>query len=213
MSVQPEFETSFGRKLLSDFLTESFDRPYLEVFDRLTELYNKVNGVINISALRTVDDIYIKHYLDSIYPYKHFSGECCDVGCGGGFPCLPLSIVTGLNFTGLDSVGKKLTLIKSCIENMGLTNITPVHARAEELAATGARFDTVCARAVSNAEKALSFCAPLCKVGGKIVLYKTQTDEPISDKCLKINKIKSCSVEDYTIKGTDINRRLLIFYK
>ncbi|MDE6400986.1 MAG: class I SAM-dependent methyltransferase, partial [Clostridiales bacterium] len=108
-------ELSFGRGLLKTFLQQNgINGEKLDAFDKLTELYLRVNEVINISSLKSFDDIYIKHYLDSIFPYKFFSGDCCDVGCGGGFPSLPLAITTGLHFTGIDGVGKKLTLIKLC---------------------------------------------------------------------------------------------------
>ena len=128
-------ELSFGRSIFKTFLEQNgFTDDKLQVFDRLTELYLKVNAVINISALKTFDDIYIKHYLDSLFPYKFFDGDCCDVGCGGGFPCLPLAISTGLNFVGIDGVGKKLTLIKLCNTELNLNNISAEHTRAEELA-------------------------------------------------------------------------------
>ena len=201
-----------GRDLLNKYLIENKKTELIEKFDRLTVLYNEVNSVINISALRSEDDIYIKHYLDSVYAYKYFDGECCDVGCGGGFPCLPLAIMTGLRFNGIESVGKKLALIRRAdAEKIG--SVTPIHARAEDIAKSGKTYDTVTARAVADIDKALSYCAPLCRSGGRIILYKTQNDKQASQQTLEKFRLQPTEVEDYTLPGTDINRRLFIYRK
>lgn len=201
-----------GKKAFADFLQQNFaDSTLLSKFEALTKLYFEVNAVINISAIRTESDVYLKHYLDSIYPYKYFGGKCCDVGCGGGFPCLPLAIVTGHSFVGLDSVGKKLTLINRSIKELGLNNITSCHSRSEDLSKKGNLFDTVSARAVSDTDKSLEFCAPLAKKGGKIVLYKTQNDSPTSQKTENKLNVRLTVSEDYTLPYTDINRRIFIY--
>lgn len=204
----------YVKKVFSDFLLENFgDGTLINKFEALTKLYFDVNSVINISAIRTEDDVYIKHYLDSIYPYKYFSGRCCDVGCGGGFPCLPLAIVTGSDFVGLDSVGKKLTLINRCVKELGLNNITAVHARSEDLYKQGELFDTVSARAVSDVDKTLMYCAPLAKKGGRVVLYKTQNDNSALNSTEKKLNIKLIQTQDYTLLNTDIKRRLFVYEK
>ncbi|MDE6200649.1 MAG: 16S rRNA (guanine(527)-N(7))-methyltransferase RsmG [Clostridiales bacterium] len=204
----------YGKTVFSEFLLENFgDGALINKFETLTTLYFEVNSVINISAIRTESDVYIKHYLDSIYPYKYFGGRCCDVGCGGGFPCLPLAIVTGLEFVGLDSVGKKLALINRCAKEMGLTNITAVHSRSEDLAKQGESFDTVSARAVSDVDKTLSYCAPLAKKGGRIVLYKTQNDNSALGSTEKKLNVRLIDTNDYTLLNTDIKRRVFVYEK
>lgn len=203
-----------GKAAFDTFLTENMGKPELSgVFDRLTELYTRVNSQINISALRTQDDIYIKHYLDSVYPSEFFDGECCDVGCGGGFPAIPISIVTGLNVTGIDGVGKKLKLIELARSELSLKNLFGMHIRAEDLAKTGKLFDTVCARAVAAADKCLAYCAPLCRPGGKVILYRTQTDGRASDAVTKKYKVELIQIKDYVLPSTDINRRLFVYAK
>lgn len=201
-----------GKKIFTEFLQQNFaDAELLDKFEALTKLYFEVNSVINISAIRHESDVYLKHYLDSIYPYKHFIGKCCDVGCGGGFPCLPLAIVTDCTFVGLDSVGKKLTLINRCVKEMRLNNLTSCHSRSEDLAKQGVLFDTVSARAVSDTDKSLAFCAPLAKKGARIVLYKTQNDSPATEKTEKKLNVRLLTTEDYTLPCTDINRRLFVY--
>lgn len=201
-----------GRDLLNKYLTENKKPELIDKFDRLTALYNEVNSVINISALRTEDDIYIKHYLDSVYAYKYFHGECCDVGCGGGFPCLPLAIMTGLRFNGIESVGKKLALIRRA-DAEKIVSVTPIHARAEDIAKNGKSYETVTARAVADIDKALSYCAPLSHSGGRIILYKTQNDKQASQQTLEKFRLQPTEVEDYILPGTDIKRRLFIYRK
>lgn len=212
--LKREIENSVGRELFAKFLTDNFgDNSLLDKFDKLTELYCDINSAVNISALRNIDDIYIKHYLDSVHPYNYFDGRCCDVGCGGGFPCIPLAITTGLDFTGIDGIGKKLALIRRCAAELPLNNISAEHSRSEELAKRGILFDTVCARAVADTDKALTFCAPLAKPNGKIILYKTQNDIPAKQStCVKL-KVDLVEAVDYTLFGTDIKRRLFIYKK
>lgn len=204
----------YGKTAFSDFLLENFsDGTLINKFEALTKLYFEVNSVINISAIRTENDVYVKHYLDSIYPYKYFTGRCCDVGCGGGFPCLPIAIVTDLEFVGLDSIGKKLTLINRCVKEMELNNITAVHSRAEDLAKQGELFDTVSARAVSDIDKTLSYCAPLAQKGGRIVLYKTQNDEQAKSSTESMLKVRLAEIKDYTLLNTNIKRRVFAYDK
>lgn len=215
MINESELNKSEGRRILKEFLTEKFEQKanaLLQNFDILTELYFNFNAVTNISALRTLDDVYIKHYLDSVYPYSHFSGSCCDVGCGGGFPCIPLALVTPHEFLGIDSVGKKLALIMKASYELAMTNISFLHIRAEELSKTR-QFDTVCARAVADIDTALSYCAPLAKKDGKIILYRTQSDERAKEKTEKKYSIELSDVIDYTLPSTDIKRRLFIYGK
>lgn len=213
MNTKSDAENSRGRELLIEFLNKNFSVDLIDKFDKLTELYTDFNSVVNISALKEPNDVYIKHYLDSIYPYKHFEGNCCDVGCGGGFPCLPLALVTKSNFTGIDGVGKKLALINRCRDALELSNITAVHARSEDFARQSITFDTVTARAVADIDKVLGFCAPLTAKNGKVILYKTQNDvEANAAVCKKLGVILSDMI-DYTLPGTDIDRRLFIYKK
>lgn len=205
---------SAGRRLLDSFLRDELgNNKAIDIFDKLTYLYFQVNSVINISALRNIDDVYIKHYLDSIYPYKYFDGSCCDVGCGGGFPCLPLAIVTGLDFTGVDSVGKKLTLIRRCVSELNIKNIKAEYSRSEDLTKLNRSYTTVCARALADVDKALCYCAPLTAKSGKIVLYRTQNDSPAKPSSEKKYGVELAEAIDYTLPNTDIKRRLFIYKK
>ena len=212
--LKKQLASSVGRKIFINFLDNKIKKPELiETFDKITDLYMQVNSVINISALKSVDDIYIKHYLDSVYPYELFDGAVCDVGCGGGFPSLPIAVTTGLNVTGLDSVGKKLLLIHRCIADLNIKNIKTEYARSEELAKLHKTYDTVCARALADVDKALSLCAPLVNPGGKVILYRTQNDSPAKEQTLSKVGMKLVKQTDYVLPETDIKRRILVYTK
>ncbi len=209
-------ESSNGRRIFNQFLHAEFENAddLIQIFDKLTSMYFEVNSVINISALRTVDDVYIKHYLDSLAPHKHFSqGTICDVGCGGGFPTIPLAIVSDDTVTGVESVGKKLLLIHRSVSELHLKNLKSNYARSEDLIKLGRKYDNVCARALADTDKALGFCAPLAKSGGRIILYKSQTDKAAAPETLSKQKVKLLDTVDYVLYGTDINRRLYIYEK
>lgn len=213
--LQNEINNSSGRKIFADFLSTDFSEyeELLNTFDKLTDLYLQVLSVMNISAIKTIDDIYIKHYLDSIYPHKHFEGTCCDVGCGGGFPCIPLAIVTDHNFTGVDSVGKKLLLLHRTVSELHLKNIKGEYARSEDLVKLHRSYDTVCARAVADVDKTLGFLAPLCASNGKIIMYKTQNDSPAKQSILDKYGVSLSEIIDYELPQTEIKRRLFIYKK
>ncbi|MCH5158385.1 MAG: 16S rRNA (guanine(527)-N(7))-methyltransferase RsmG [Clostridiales bacterium] len=213
-NLKKQITSSHGRKILLNFLTEKVKAPELiDDFDNITNIYLQVNAVVNISAIKSIDDIYIKHYLDSIYPYELFTGTVCDVGCGGGFPTLPLALTTKLNVTGVESVGKKLRLIHRCISELGIKNVTTEYARSEELAKNNKSYDTVCARALADVDKALALCAPLTKNGGQVILYRTQNDE--TAKTSTLNKVKMTLSDqiDYVLPETDIKRRIFVYKK
>lgn len=211
--MNSQLSESNGRRIFNKFLCEHGKGHLSEAFDTLTELYLDVCSKINISAIKDVDDIYIKHYLDSVYPYEHFTGKVCDVGCGGGFPTIPLAIITGLPVTGIDGVGKKLTLIDTAAKVLGLNNLKSRHARAEDISKLSIRYDTVCARAVSDVEKTVKFCAPLLEHDGTLILYRTQNDEPLKSATEKQYKLSLIENTNYVLPGTDIKRRLLVYKK
>ncbi len=212
--LKEQIEASNGRKILLNFITQKVNKPELiDVFDNITDLYMQVNSIINISAIKTVDDIYVKHYLDSIYPYELFGGTVCDVGCGGGFPSLPLAVTTGLTVTGVDSVGKKLLLIHRCVSELHITNIKTDYARSEDLAKLHRSYDTVCARALADVDKSIKLCAPLTKNGGKLILYRTQNDNPAKQETLNETGMTLTETTDYVLPETDIKRRILVYTK
>lgn len=124
----------------------------LHQFSLLKELYADWNSKINVISRKDLDQLYLRHVLHSLAIGK----VCCfapgarilDVGCGGGFPSIPLSILfPEAHFTAADSIGKKIKVVEGVSSSLGLKNITPHWGRVEELPH---RYDYVVSRAVTD---------------------------------------------------------------
>ena len=158
-----------------------------KAFARYAELLLEYNEKFNLTAITKIEDIYEKHFLDSALGSTLFSenAKIIDVGSGAGFPAIPLKIVRNdLKITMLDSLQKRVGFLDVVIKELGLTEITAVHARAEDYAKTPAResFDYATARAVAPLNVLAEYCLPFVKVGGSFVAYKGQNaDAELSD--------------------------------
>ena len=175
---------SFEKKLSDTFelngLSSLLNKKIIQNFFHLTALLIKVNAETNLTAINDVNDIILKHYADSLLAAHFYTKDATviDVGCGAGFPSLPLAIVRpDLKITSLDSTGKKIDFVKLAAKELGLKNITPVCGRAEEfVAVTGKRgsFTHATARAVSRLNVLAELTLPFVKVGGSFIALKSK---------------------------------------
>ncbi len=117
----------------------------------LEELYKDWNQKINVVSRKDIDELYLRHVLHSlgiakVQTFKDGS-EILDVGTGGGFPGIPLAILfPEVNFTLVDSIGKKIKVVNEVVEGLGLTNVQTVNSRVEEVPN---QFDFIVSRAVA----------------------------------------------------------------
>lgn len=121
-------------------------------FAKLDELYKEWNEKINVISRKDMESLYEKHILHSLGIAKVMqfapNTKVLDIGTGGGFPGIPLAILfPEVQFTLIDSIGKKITVVKEVSEGIGLKNVTAVHGRAEDLKA---KFHFVVSRAVTQ---------------------------------------------------------------
>jgi 16S rRNA (guanine527-N7)-methyltransferase len=135
------------KKYFSDFTVEQNRQLSL-----LKELYVDWNEKINVISRKDMDNFYLHHVLHSLTIATRFEFkagmEVMDLGCGGGFPGVPLAILfPGAQFHLVDSIGKKLKVVNEIAEAAGIKNITTQHARAEEI--KNRQFDAVVSRAVA----------------------------------------------------------------
>lgn len=121
-------------------------------FDALGGLYAEWNAKINVISRKDIEELYVRHVLHSLAIAKvcefEAGAKIVDIGCGGGFPTIPLAILfPEVEFTAVDSIGKKITVVREIAAALGLTNVTPVNARIE---AVKGEFDYVVSRAVTD---------------------------------------------------------------
>ncbi len=135
------------KKYFSDFTPEQDKQLTI-----LKELYVDWNEKINVISRKDMDNFYLHHVLHSLTIATRFDFkaglEIMDLGCGGGFPGVPLAILfPEAKFHLVDSIGKKLKVVNEIAEAAGIKNITTQHARAEEI--KNRQFDAVVSRAVA----------------------------------------------------------------
>lgn len=165
-------------------------------FEKYAEMLIEWNQKMNLTAITDLDEIYEKHFLDSILPSFDVSlkGSFCDVGAGAGFPSIPLKIIyPDLRITIVETLGKRITFLNALCEKLELKDVECVHARAEEYAKDHREsFDIVSARAVANLTMLSELCIPLVKVGGIFLSLKGANAQEEYDKAKKAISLLGC---------------------
>ncbi|MBQ7341925.1 MAG: 16S rRNA (guanine(527)-N(7))-methyltransferase RsmG [Alistipes sp.] len=124
-------------------------------FEALGALYADWNAKINVVSRKDFDQLYLRHILHSLAIAKvcrfEAGARVLDVGCGGGFPSIPLAIMfPEVQFTAVDSIAKKITVVRGVAEGAGIRNIEALNMRVEQL---DRRYDYVVSRAVTEMSK------------------------------------------------------------
>lgn len=168
------------------------------------DLYYKLliewNEKINLTRIIEENDVYLKHFYDSLTITKvidlNSNLSLCDIGTGAGFPGLVLKIVfPNLKITLVDALLKRINFLNIVIKELGLTNIETVHSRAEDYNKLHKeKFDIVTARAVSKLSNLLDYSIPLVKKNGYFIPLKANCEEEIKE-CEKIMKRKNLVIE------------------
>lgn len=181
----------------------------------------ETNKVMNLTRITDPQEIAQKHLLDcaSLLQIADFSQKSVvDVGCGAGFPGMPLHILCpSCRLTLLDSLGKRIRFLQGCIDEMQLSDIEAVHARAEEFAAKHReQYDFAVSRAVAQLNVLAELSLPLVKQGGAFIAMKSKdSDEELehAKKAIRLLGGEIETVTDYTIPNTDITHRLVVIRK
>lgn len=145
---------------------DDFTERQLEQLTLLEELYKEWNAKINVISRKDIDSIYLHHVLHSlsIAAIADFTPgmNIIDIGCGGGFPGVPLAIFfPEVQFHLVDSIAKKLKVVEAVCEGAGIKNITTQHTRAEDI--KNRKFDYAVSRAVAPLKDLLQWSMPLLK--------------------------------------------------
>ena len=179
------------------------------------------NKVMNLTRITDPKEIAEKHLLDcaSLLQAADFSKKSVvDVGCGAGFPGMPLHILCpSCELTLLDSLGKRIRFLQGCIDAMNLSNIEAVHARAEEFAAKHReQYDFAVSRAVAQLNVLAELSLPLVKQGGAFIAMKCKDTDEELERAKKAIRLLGGEIEkiiDYTIPHTEITHRLVVIRK
>lgn len=172
-------------KLLREFAEQRSAQTMLEQFEAYREEILDRNQFVNLTAITDPKEFEEKHFLDSLSVCGDermiTAKNVIDVGTGAGFPGIPLAIVfPEKKFTLMDSLGKRVNIVREAAEKIGLKNVEVLHARAEELAKKKEyreQYDLCVSRAVANMSVLAEYCLPFVKVGGWFVPYKTAEAE------------------------------------
>ena len=157
-------------------LTDVQEEQMYNMAERLVE----VNKVMNLTAITDEDGIILRHIVDSllISEYIATNSTIIDVGCGAGFPTIPLAILRpDLMITALDSTEKRIRYVDETASILGLTNVRAVAARAEDFAKlpeNREKFDYATARAVAALPILCELTIPFVKMGGFLVAMKAK---------------------------------------
>lgn len=212
------------------FVTELQEKG-IELSDRQLEQFTiyfqtlvEWNEKINLTALTSEADVYLKHFYDSIsaafyYDFNH-AVHICDVGAGAGFPSIPLKICfPHLHISIVDSLNKRIGFLNHLAEQLELENVSFYHSRAEDFGRNKKyreSFDIVMARAVARMSVLSELCLPLCKVNGTFIAMKgAQADEELSDaeKAIKTFGGQVTMTQTFSLPEENSERSIVIVNK
>ena len=190
-------------------------------FNEYKKAFLEENAKHNLISKNDEKFLYEKHIYDSLgiklffQKYEIKNATILDIGCGGGFPCMPIAIeYPQYNIIGLDSIGKKIASVQTISDKLGLKNIELICDRAENL--VGQEFDIVVSRAVADMAKISGYALPLLKKGGYFIAYKSKKalEELESAKAvLKKHKAEVVEIMQYNLPLEEVYERYLVCIK
>lgn len=187
------------------------------------------NEKMNLTNILDDQGIAIRHFVDSLTLVAHIEEEeerqhrkelsLIDVGTGAGFPGIPLKVtMPELEVTLLDSLNKRISFLNAVCENLHLTGISAIHARAEEGAKNKSyreKFDVATARAVAALPTLCEYCLPYVKVGGIFLAMKGHADDEVEAAKKAIITLGGTieNVREFVLPGTDMKRTIVVVRK
>ena len=186
----------------------------LQQLEKFYQLLIDWNKKINLTRITDKEDVYLKHFYDSLTIIKEIDlskvNTLCDVGTGAGFPGVVLKIFyPNLKITLVDSLLKRVNYLNEIIKELELKDIKAIHTRGEDYHET---FDIVTARAVANIEKLLKYTMHLVNKNGKLIAMKGNIEEELTkDVKNRINKkYKITKINKFLLPREKSNRSLVI---
>ena len=187
-------------------------------FTEYKNAFLKENAKLNIISKNDEKVLFEKHIFDSLAiklffdKYKIQKAELLDIGCGGGFPCVPIAIeYPEIKVTGIDSIKKKINSINTIKEELELKNLTTICDRVENI--KNKKFNIITSRAVADLAKITDYALPLLKKNGYFVAYKSKKaleELEGAEKIFKKYNAKVIDIINYTLPLEEVYERNLI---
>lgn len=213
-----EFQTWLAEQsiLLDERQLEQFELYYNELI--------AWNQKMNLTAITDREQVYEKHFYDSIsLSFFHPLGttvSIADIGSGAGFPSIPLKICfPHLKVTIVDSLKKRINFLESLVQTLGLTDVTCIHGRAEDIGRDPEhrdRYDLVTARAVARLNVLCEFCLPFVQPKGHFIAMKgSRSDEELAEAGFAIRELGASFVADhaFALPLEQSERHLIVMQK
>ena len=187
-------------------------------FEAYKQVFLEENAKHNLISKNDEKFLYEKHFYDSLgiklffEKYNIIEGKILDIGCGGGFPCLPIAMeLPQFNVLGVDSIRKKIASVETMCDKLGLKNLELAWDRVENIAQKD--FDVVVSRAVADMAKISEYALPLLKKGGYFVAYKSKKaleELEGAKSVLKKYNSKVVDIIEYTLPLEEVYERNLM---
>lgn len=201
---------------LSDLQFEQFEKYY--------KLLVEWNEFMNLTAITEYEEVYEKHFLDSLAVVKAIDmnevESVIDIGTGAGFPGIPLKIAfPHLKIVLLDSLNKRIKYLNTVVDELNLENVETLHGRAEDHAKKAEyreQFDLCVSRAVANLATLSEYCLPYVKVDGNFISYKSGEITGEAEEAKKAVSILGGNVKKikkFLLPESDITRSFVVIEK
>ena len=219
MNIQEFSDLMIGYGKELDFM---FTEEQLQKFYQYMNLLIEWNQKMNLTAIVDPKEIIVKHFIDSLTILKYLKKDktVIDIGTGAGFPGIPIKIVReDLEITLLDSLNKRINFLNEVIKELGLTNITAIHARIEEVAKNKKyreKYDVATSRAVANLTTLSEYVLPMVTVKGIAICMKGAEVEEEIQKCKNAIKLLGGELrakEEFLLPKSDYKRNLILIEK
>lgn len=205
---------------LSTSLNITITEKQISELDFYAKFLLEYNEHTNLTAIKTLEDVYLKHFYDSLTIVKNVDltkvTTLLDIGTGAGFPAMVLKIVfPNLKVTLLDSNNKKIAFLKELAAKLAL-NVEIIYDRAEIFVQNRREYyDIVTSRAVADLSILAELAIPYLKVGGNFIAMKANYQEELHNALNIIKKLNSkvTKITEFTLGNTDMNRGIITISK
>lgn len=196
------------------------DQEKLKKLEKYYEMLIEYNKVMNLTGIVNKEEVYLKHFYDSLTIFKIINlneyESLCDIGTGAGFPGLVLKIVfPNLKITLIDSLNKRINFLNDVIKELNLENIETIHYRIEDYGILNReKYDIVTARAVAPLNILLEYAIPLVKINGYFIPLKGNIENEVNynNALDKLNIIEEEKIK-FLLPIENSNRTIIKFKK